>query len=116
MAQYLLLHGWLVLLKTGACGGLPIFFEVTTNWRAGCQKLARPVRREGRPASSSLPLSAPAKWLGPSTPTMYLRDGALGGAIRPLLLLLNRRGPSCGLARNEGLDTFRKEGIGARRT
>ena len=57
MAQCLLLHGWLVLLKTGACGGLPIFFEVTTNWRAGCQKLACPVRREGRPESSSLPLS-----------------------------------------------------------
>src|SRR5271165_1899822 len=57
MAQCLLYHGWLVLLKTGACCGLPIFFEVTTNWRAGCQKLARPVRREGRPESSSLPLS-----------------------------------------------------------
>src|ERR1700720_1886160 len=57
MAQCLLLHGWLVLLKTGACCGLPIFFEVTTNWRAGCQKLACPVRREGRPESSSLPLS-----------------------------------------------------------
>src|ERR1700675_2146065 len=50
-------RGWLVLLKTGACCGLPIFFEVTTNWRAGCQKLACPVRREGRPESSSLPLS-----------------------------------------------------------
>src|SRR5271157_5240775 len=57
MAQCLLYHGWLVLLKTGACCGLPIFFEVTTNWRAGCQKLACPVRREGRPESSSLPLS-----------------------------------------------------------
>src|SRR5271168_2612455 len=57
MAQCLLHHGWLVLLKTGACCGLPIFFEVTTNWRAGCQKLACPVRREGRPESSSLPLS-----------------------------------------------------------
>src|SRR5271169_6446910 len=57
MAQCLLLHGWLVLLKTGACCGLPIFYEVTTNWRAGCQKLACPVRREGRPESSSLPLS-----------------------------------------------------------
>src|SRR5271165_1070201 len=50
-------QNWLVLLKTGACCGLPIFFEVTTNWRAGCQKLACPVRREGRPESSSLPLS-----------------------------------------------------------
>src|SRR5271157_1290033 len=59
MAQCLLHHGWLVLLKTGACCGLPIFFEVTTNWRAGCQKLACPVRREGRPESSSLPLCAP---------------------------------------------------------
>src|SRR5271165_6307357 len=59
MAQCLLHHGWLVLLKTGACCGLPIFFEVTTNWRAGCQKLACPVRREGRPESSSLPLSTP---------------------------------------------------------
>src|SRR5208337_4717232 len=58
MAQCLLHHGWLVLLKTGACCGLPIFFEVTTNWRAGCQKLACPVRRDGRPESSSLPLSA----------------------------------------------------------
>src|SRR5271165_2770438 len=57
MAKCLLLRGWLVLLKTGACCGLPIFFEVTTNWRAGCQKLACPVRREGRPESSSLPLS-----------------------------------------------------------
>ena len=55
-AQCLLHHGWPVLLKTGACCGLPIFFEVTTNWRAGCQKLACPVRREGRP-ESSLPLS-----------------------------------------------------------
>src|ERR1700692_868152 len=53
----ILARGWLVLLKTGACCGLPIFFEVTTNWRAGCQKLACPVRREGRPESSSLPLS-----------------------------------------------------------
>src|ERR1700674_4920217 len=60
MAQCLLHHGWLVLLKTGACCGLPIFFEVTTNWRAGCQKLACPVRREGRPESSSLPLSCHA--------------------------------------------------------
>src|ERR1700692_84803 len=58
MAQCLLHHGWLVLLKTGACCGLPIFCEVTTNRRAGCQKLACPVRREGRPESSSLPLSA----------------------------------------------------------
>src|SRR5208282_2750401 len=57
MAQCPLHHGWLVLLKTGACCGLSIFFEVTTNWRAGCQKLACPVRREGRPESSSLPLS-----------------------------------------------------------
>jgi len=65
-AQCLLHHGWPVLLKTGACCGLPIFFEVTTNWRAGCQKLACPVRREGRPESSSLPLSAPAaEQLGP---------------------------------------------------
>src|SRR5271170_2237642 len=61
MAQCLLHHGWLVLLKTSACGGLPIFFEVTTNWRAGCQKLACPVRREGRPESSSLPLSRHAR-------------------------------------------------------
>src|SRR6202521_6256341 len=61
MAQCLLHHGWLVLLKTGACCGLPIFFEVTTNWRAGCQKLACPVRREGRPESSSLPLSGRAR-------------------------------------------------------
>jgi len=59
-AQCLLHHGWPVLLKTGACCGLPIFFEVTTNWRAGCQKLACPVRREGRPESSSLPLSLSA--------------------------------------------------------
>src|ERR1700730_7133430 len=59
MAQCLLHHGCLVLLKTGACRGLPIFFEVTTNWRAGCQKFACPVRREGRPESSSLPLSPP---------------------------------------------------------
>src|ERR1700693_6035024 len=58
MAQCLLLHGWLVLLKTGACCGLPIFFEVTTNWRAGCQKLACPVRREGRTEVSSLPPSS----------------------------------------------------------
>src|SRR5271157_6174510 len=57
MAQCLLHHGWLVLLKTGACCGLPIFLEVTTNWRAGCQKFACPVRREGRSESSSLPLS-----------------------------------------------------------
>src|SRR5271166_4206204 len=57
MAQCLLYHGWLVLLKTGAYCGLPILFEVTTDWRAGCQKLACPVRREGRPESSSLPLS-----------------------------------------------------------
>src|SRR5271165_3459880 len=66
MAQCLLYHGWLVLLKTGACCGLPIFFEVTTNWRAGCQKLACPVRREGRPESSSLPLSADALTRFPS--------------------------------------------------
>src|ERR1700674_2400626 len=68
MAQCLLHHGWLVLLKTGACCGLPIFFEVTTNWRAGCQKLACPVRREGRPESSSLPLSA-TRAASPNTPT-----------------------------------------------
>ncbi len=39
-----------------------------------------------------------------------------GGAVRPLVLLLDRRGPGCGLARNEGLDTFCKEGVGARCT
>src|ERR1700675_1167122 len=64
-------RGWLVLLKTGACCGLPIFFEVTTNWRAGCQKLACPVRREGRPESSSLPLSRHAR-------VHRLSRGALG--------------------------------------
>ena len=58
-AQCLLHHGWPVLLKTGARCGLPVFFEVTTNWRAGCQKLACPVRRAGRPESSSLPLPSP---------------------------------------------------------
>ncbi len=31
--------------------------ERTTNWRAGCGKSACPVRREGRPNPSSLPLS-----------------------------------------------------------
>src|SRR5208282_4668597 len=67
-------HGWLVLHKTGACCGLPIFFEVTTNWRAGCQKLACPVRREGRPESSSLPLSAPAGRLGPIISTVHTND------------------------------------------
>src|SRR5208282_1002212 len=74
MAQCPLHHGWLVLLKTGACCGLSIFFEVTTNWRAGCQKLACPVRREGRPESSSLPLSAAAKWLGPFNSTVHTND------------------------------------------
>src|SRR5271166_5557372 len=84
MAQYLLLHGWLVLLKTGACGGLPIFFEVTTNWRAGCQKLARPVRREGRPASSSLPLSvasASANQIGKLSIPCQRRSRFCNGAI-----------------------------------
>src|SRR5271166_4719053 len=71
MAQCLLYHGWLVLLKTGACCGLPIFFEVTTNWRAGCQKLACPVRREGRPESSSLPLSLHARKKASLTPRPY---------------------------------------------
>jgi len=69
-AQCLLHHGWPVLLKTGARCGLPVFFEVTTNWRAGCQKLACPVRREGRPESSSLPLSG----LGNATPVTLPRD------------------------------------------
>src|SRR5271166_5077775 len=83
MAQCLLYHGWLVLLKTGACCGLPIFFEVTTNWRAGCQKLACPVRREGRPESSSLPLSR----LGQGDARSY------GGVIRILAfgVLMRRR-------------------------
>src|SRR5271167_1858293 len=78
MAQCLLHHGWLVLLKTGACCGLPIFFEVTTNWRAGCQKLACPVRREGRPESSSLPLSrrTPTRRYA-DTPTRLFPGGAV---------------------------------------
>src|SRR5580704_17361061 len=76
MAQCLLLHGWLVLLKTGACRGLPIFFEVTTNWRAGCQKFACPVRREGRPESSSLPLSSPRHRLIRSSNEGHLRRNA----------------------------------------
>jgi hypothetical protein len=81
MAQYLLHYGWLVLLKTGACCGLPIFFEVTTNWRAGCQKLACPVRREGRPESSSLPLSVAT----PSASHIFKPRGFFGEmpSIRP---------------------------------
>src|SRR6202521_5453172 len=95
MAQCLLHHGWLVLLKTGACCGLPIFFEVTTNWRAGCQKLACPVRREGRPESSSLPLSAPAERLGPIISTVHTNNSTLtrnkGLLVSPLLeLFLDR--------------------------
>src|SRR3984893_459082 len=75
MAQCLLHHGWLVLVKTGACRGLPIFFEVTTNWRAGCQKFACPVRREGRPESSSLPLSVIARTiLEPAVPRTKIRQ------------------------------------------
>src|SRR5271165_6744444 len=91
MAQCLLHHGWLVLLKTGACCGLPIFFEVTTNWRAGCQKLACPVRREGRPESSSLPLSAPAERLGPIISTLHANDShelaCKGQRFRPVSYL-----------------------------
>src|SRR5208282_2347414 len=51
------LHGWLVLLKTGACCGLPIFFEVTTNWRAGC--LMWPARFGGRGDLSRRPYPYP---------------------------------------------------------
>ena len=84
-AQCLLHHGWPVLLKTGACCGLPIFFEVTTNWRAGCQKLACPVRREGRPESSSLPLSRHTR----ATPNAELRT--LNAYCPPFGLLMMLR-------------------------
>src|SRR5580704_16253417 len=79
MAQCLLLHGWLVLLKTGACRGLPIFFEVTTNWRAGCQKFACPVRREGRPESSSASLPC-------HTLRKRVEMGHAGSRRRPILM------------------------------
>src|SRR3984893_4545130 len=61
MAKYLLLRGGLVLLKTSAHCGLPIFSQVTTNWRAGCRRSASPVRREGQSLPLSLPLSPPQK-------------------------------------------------------
>src|SRR5215831_6784356 len=48
LAKCLLFHHGLVLLRTSSCRGLSIFLKATTNWRAGCEKFACPVRREGR--------------------------------------------------------------------
>src|ERR1700756_1518439 len=48
LAKRLLHHNGLVHLKTSTRCGMSIFLKVTTNWRAGCKKVACPVRREGR--------------------------------------------------------------------
>src|ERR1700676_5608148 len=107
MAQCLLHHGWLVLLKTGACCGLPVFCEVTTNWRAGCQKLACPVRREGRPESSSLPLSrhacryadAPIRRYADTPIRRYADTPMRRYADTPIGV------PNCGLSRSSKLNS-----------
>src|ERR1700752_525076 len=48
LAKCLLHHNGLVHLKASTRCGMSIFLKVTTNWRAGCKKVACPVRREGR--------------------------------------------------------------------
>jgi hypothetical protein len=45
---------FLLLDKTHACPVNPLRGN-TTDWRAGCGKSARPVRREGRPKPMGLP-------------------------------------------------------------
>jgi hypothetical protein len=44
-------------LKGALDASADLLRRLTTNWRAGCEKFACPVRREGRSLSFVLPLS-----------------------------------------------------------
>src|SRR5207237_6117487 len=51
--------------------------EQLANWRAGCGRSARPVRREGREQSRSYPLSLLIRWVTKVDRASPLDDGRL---------------------------------------